>query len=166
MGAMAAERQTRGGTEMKKYIGIAISIFLLAGCGTKSFTAPNESMEPTIKKGSHVLVVKEYYRKNPIQRFDVVVVKDPDGKDKEYVKRVIGLGGENLAIRSGKIFINEKELAQPFANIAPDKDFGPVKIPENEYFLLGDNRPNSYDSRYWKHATVSKNDMLGKVVSE
>lgn len=151
---------------MKKHIGIVILAFLLAGCGTKTFTVPNESMEPTMEKGSHVLVFKEYYHKHPVQRFDVVIVKDPDEKDKKYVKRVIGLDGENLAIRGGKIFINEKELAQPFANIAPDKDFGPVKIPENEYFLLGDNRPNSYDSRHWKRATVSKNDILGKAVSE
>ena len=94
---------------MKKYIGLAILMFVLVGCGTKSFTVSNESMEPAIKKGSHILVVKEYYRKNSIQRFDIVAVKDPDGKDKEYVKRVIGLGGEKLAIKSGKIIINGKE---------------------------------------------------------
>ena len=135
----------------------------LMGCGQKVFTIPVTSMEPTIKSGSPVLVDITFYDKNPIQRFDIVAVKDPDGKGKKYVKRIIGLGGERVAIERGAIFIDDIELREPFNTIPPDKDFGPIVVPENEYFVLGDNRPNSYDSRYWKRATLKKDDIIGKV---
>ena len=147
--------------------GLSIMIGLaavgLSGCGQKAFTIPVTSMEPTIKSGSHVLVDTTFYDKNPVRRFDIVAVKDPDGKDKQYVKRIIGLGGERVAIERDKILIDDIELRETFNTIPPDKDFGPVVVPQNEYFVLGDNRPNSYDSRYWKRATLRKDGIIGKV---
>ena len=121
-------------------------------------------MEPTIKAGSHVLVNTAYYKKNPVQRFDLVVVKDRDEGTKKYIKRVVGLGSETIQIQAGKILVNGKELKEPFTSIPPTKEFGPLAIPTGQYFLLGDNRPNSLDSRNWKPPTVGQDAIVGKVV--
>jgi len=125
---------------------------------------PTTSMEPTIKAGSQVLVDTTSYTKNPVQRFDLVVVKDPAENGKEYVKRVIGLGGETVEGRKGKIIINGQELSEPFTAVPAKDDFGPVTVPQGQYFLLGDNRPNSFDGRYWKAATVGQADIVGKII--
>ena len=90
-----------------------------------------------------------------------------DNEDTKYLKRVIGLPNEKIEIKENKIYINDKLLDEPFDKIVdsndPMKNFSPMTIPDNEYFLLGDNRPESMDSRYWKPATVKKEDILGKV---
>ena len=136
---------------------------LLSGCSTKSFTVPTASMDPTIKAGSHVLVDTAYYTQNPVERFDVVVMKNPDGGAKKFVRRVIGLGGETIQIQSGKVLVNGKEMKEDFKFIPSRKNFGPITIPQDQFFLLGDNRPNSFDSASWKQPTVGNNAIIGKV---
>jgi signal peptidase I len=125
---------------------------------------PTNSMEPTIKMGAVVQIDEAYYTSNPIRRFDIVVVKDPDGKDSKYIKRIIGLGGENFQIKDGKILVNGEQLKEPFVSIPPDEDFEKIDIPKGEYLLLGDNRANSYDSRYWKKKTVSNDAIFARVL--
>lgn len=120
-------------------------------------------MEPTIKAGSHVLVDTVYYTQNPIERFDMVVVKNPDGGAEEFVRRIIGLGGETIQIQSGKVLVNGKEMKKDFNFIPSKKDCGPIAIPQDQFFLLGDNRPDSFDSASWKQPTVGKNAIVGKV---
>jgi signal peptidase I len=140
------------------------TIILLLGCAGETIVKmPNISMEPTIKMGASVHIDETYYSNNSIRRFDIVVVTDPaDGKSK-YVKRIIALGGEKFQIKNGKIFVNGEPLKEPFASIPPEEDFEPVSIPAGEYFLLGDNRANSFDSRFWKKRTVGKVGIYAKV---
>jgi signal peptidase I len=121
-------------------------------------------MEPTIKLGAFVQIDETYYSKNSIQRFDIVVVTDPDDKRSKYIKRIIGLGGERFEIKNGKIVVNGEPLKEPFVSIPPEEDFEPISVPSGEYFLLGDNRANSYDSRYWKKKTVNKDGIYAKVI--
>lgn len=148
---------------------------LAIGCTGWVYRIPTGNMIPTIQIGDSIVVNKYAYSSDKIERFDIVVFKAPEehkqrnnNQDTVYAKRIIGLPNEKLEIRNNKIYINDKLLDEPFEKIVSAEDFKknlqPIKIPENEYFMLGDNRPNSEDSRYWKKATVKKEDILGKIV--
>ena len=139
-------------------------------------SVPSEGMAPTIRPGDMAAVEEGYYRAQPVRRFDVVTFKLAPENFSElmsdmdagaiYVQRVVGLGGETLEIKGGKVLIDGRALEEPFATVpfAEEPPFGPVKIPEGEFFLLGDNRPNSLDSRYWARHTLRQPQLLGKVV--
>jgi len=89
---------------------------------------------------------------------------DPhQGKGTKIVKRVMGLSGETIELVNGKVLINGHELEQTFNSIPEEDSFGPVIVPSGEYFLLGDNRANSYDSRYWNPPTINAGSIKGKV---
>ncbi|MCP9495222.1 MAG: signal peptidase I [Pyrinomonadaceae bacterium MAG19_C2-C3] len=130
-------------------------------------------MNPTIRPGDFAAVDEGYYKANPVRRFDLVMFKNPvmvrtlgESPDTMYIKRVIALGGEKIEIKDGGIYINDKRLAEPFATIpfAPEKDFVPAVVPRDECYLLGDNRSNSFDSRFWEKPTLDNKLIAGKVV--
>ena len=147
---------------------------LAIGCKGFAFRVPTENMLPTIQVGDTCVV--DQYSSFEIKRFDIVMFKAPESAkrmmretgDIKYISRIIGLPKEKLEIRDNKIFINDKLLEESFEKIDEDnhnqKWVPAIVIPENEYFLLGDNRPRSLDSRYWKPATIKKEDILGKVI--
>ncbi len=161
---------------MRAFIVYTILVFccLAVGCKGFAFRVPTENMLPTIQVGDTCIV--DQYSSFEIKRFDIVMFKAPEAAkrmtgvtgDIKYISRVIGLPNEKLEIRDNKIFINDKLIEESFEHITEEKDskryFPAMVIPENEYFLAGDNSPNSFDSRYWKPATVKKEDILGKVV--
>ncbi len=137
---------------------------------------PTGAMLPTIKPGDAAAVNEHYYSTHPVERFDMVTYRLPrenvpagvTGIDEntQYLKRVVGLGGETLEIKGGRVYIDGRVLEEPFAT-APLREqdaFGPLKIPEGEYFILGDNRQDSLDSRYWARPTLKKQYITGKVV--
>jgi len=142
---------------MKRAIWIVAISILLVGCSRWAYKVPTVAMEPTIKPGDTVWVDHGYYTSHPVERFDMVLYK-------KIVKRVIGLGGEKVEIREGRVFINDQELRQTFEWIPLKESFGPITIPREEYFLLGDNRANSFDSRYWNPPTLKSPGITGKVV--
>lgn len=120
----------------------------------RPFTVSGQSMYPTLHNGDHMIMSKL----GGINRFDVVILKAPD-EDKEYIKRVIGMPGDTLEVKSGVLYINGKVVEQPFINSDNSKktvfidDFtlkeltGVDKVPEGKYFVMGDNRGVSKDSR-------------------
>lgn len=114
------------------------------------YRIPSGSMENTLLIGDFLFVNKSYFRFHKPKRFDIVVFKFPKDRRTNFVKRVIGLPGEILEIKNGHTYINGKEIAEPFIK-EPMKMayFPPTYIPKNNYFVMGDNRNNSYDSRYW-----------------
>lgn len=100
------------------------------------------------------------------ERFDIVIFKYPDDESQRFIKRVIGLPGETVEIREGKVYINGSDtpLDDSFTPETPVGNFGPYTVPEGCYFMLGDNRNNSRDSRMWDNPYVKKEKILGKAV--
>ena len=125
------------------------------------------SMMNTLSDGDNLLVEKVTYRISDPKRFDVIVFY-PHGRQSNdyYIKRVIGLPGEMVIIKDGLVYINGSEvpLEEPYAHGVSRQDFGPYLIPADCYFVLGDNRDNSKDSRYWKNTYVTKKQIIAKAL--
>jgi signal peptidase I len=110
------------------------------------------SMMPELSKDDYILVNKFIYHFRDIKRGDIVLFKPPSNPEgHEYIKRVIGLPGEIIEIKESKVFINNKELTEKYIpeDQKPEYTYGPVKIPEENLFVMGDNRNNSADSHVW-----------------
>lgn len=141
---------------------------------------PSESMENTIMTGDRIFgyrlahglnidlfgheINKKF--KDP-QRFDIIIFKYPDDESQLFIKRIIGLPGEKVQIINGKVYINDSEtpLDDSFVAEVPRGNFGPYEVPEDSYFVMGDNRNHSRDSRYWKTSNfVTYDEIVGKAV--
>jgi signal peptidase I len=149
----------------------------------QAFKIPSGSMEDNLLTGDHIVVNKFIYgRQAPVlsgllplrepRRGDVVVFRYPEDPHTDFVKRVIGLPGETIIIRDKKVFIDGRELPEPYAifrdrqtqhpNYPSHRDqFGPYRVPAGEYFMMGDNRDQSHDSRFW--GSVPRGMMKGRA---
>jgi signal peptidase I len=124
---------------------------------------PSPSMEPTLMVKDRLIVNKFIYRFTTPHRGDIVIFKSPFKDGKDYVKRCIGIPGDTLRIVDGDVYINNKLLIVPGTNIQFDTfNFSQITIPEEHYFVMGDNRANSYDSRFW--GLVPKKDIIGQAL--
>ena len=146
----------------------------------QAFKIPTGSMEPNLLVGDHLIVNKMVFSPaasgldrllmpmRPIQRGDVVVFKYPKEPDRDFVKRVVGLPGERLEMHRKVVYIDGQALKEPYVQWLeqPSSDgppraddlreeYGPVTVPPGQYFMMGDNRDNSEDSRYWGFMPVS-----------
>ncbi len=145
--------------------------FLIRGYVFQTFYIPSVSMVPTLQVGDRIIVSKLSTAFGDINRGDVIVFKHPPreqcggdtGPNSDLVKRVIGLPGDELTSRNNTIYVNGKKLVEHWEH-APDlgSEIGYVKVPKNQYFMMGDNRPSSCDSRMW--GTLPKSLIVGKVV--
>jgi len=132
-------------------------------------TVPSGSMENMIMTGDRLVAFRLSYLMNPPKRYDVVVFKYPDDPEQKllYVKRVIGLPGETVNIKEGKVYIDgsAEPLADYFTKETPAAEIEMTfTVPDGYYFMLGDNRNISYDSRYWTNKFVAEKKILGQVV--
>jgi signal peptidase I len=129
------------------------------------FLVKGQSMEPAFENGDYLIIDEISYRFSNPQRGEVVVFKYPQDTSQRYIKRIIGLPGEIVEIKDGKIFISGKPLEEtnylPPNFFTPDFGFMRITLGENEYFVLGDNRLHSSDSRRW--GTVPREDIIGRV---
>lgn len=126
------------------------------------FFIPSSSMEPTLKPGDRIIVNKFIYRFKNIQRGDIIVFKYPLDPSRDFIKRVIGLPGETVEIRDSVLYINDKKVNQPFLPKGLKYgSYGPVQIPQGQYFMMGDNRNNSEDSRVW--GFLPRDNVIGKA---
>jgi len=144
-------------------------LLFLTGCSKWAYKVPTAAMEPTIKQGDTVWVDHSFYSSHPIGRAEIVLYEageggDPhQGKGTRFVKRVIAMGGETVELVHGKVLINGQQFKETFDSIPTQESFAPVTVPSGEYFLLGDNRDNSFDSRYWNPPTIKASSIKGKV---
>lgn len=130
-------------------------------------TIPSGSMENTIMEDDRLLGLRLAYRSHDPQRGDIIIFKYPDKEEENYIKRIIGLPGETVDIRDAKIYINGSDtpLDEPYLKEEWVIETGPYhfEVPENSYLVLGDNRNNSLDARYWNNTYVSRDKILGKA---
>ncbi len=129
---------------------------------------PSESMEKTIMTGDRIFGFRLSYRFEDPERGDIVIFKYPDDPQQKelYIKRIIGLPGETVEISGGKVYIDgaTQPLDDSFCPETPIGDFGPYEVPEGEYFMLGDNRNCSKDSRFWENTYVRADQIVGKAL--
>lgn len=148
-----ANRSRRTIIEWAAILVIAVvAAILLRSFVIQPYYIPSGSMEPTLKVGDKVLVNKLSYHLHGVHRGDVVVFKRPphdyDASIKDLIKRVIGLPNETISAQGGHVYINGRELSEPWLpKGVTTTNFGPVQIPPGDYFVMGDNRGNSADSR-------------------
>jgi len=158
----------------------------------QAFKIPSGSMEPNLLIGDHLLVNKFVFAPtltrfermllpiDPIRRGDILVFKYPEDPARDFIKRVIGLPGETIEMRNKTVYINGKPLDEPYAHFIypPDegaagaadaggtgdllRSFPPMTVPEDSYFMMGDNRDNSEDSRYW--GFMPRDHVKGKAL--
>jgi signal peptidase I len=132
---------------------IAVLVMLLSCCllvfGTRGFYVYGSCMEPNLKTGERVLASRFSYWLNPPNRGDVVIFKYPCDPSKNYVKRVVGLPGDLVEIHQGELLVNGERIEEPYKLMAAHGDYGPEHVHPGMLFVLGDNRDQSNDSRFW-----------------
>lgn len=127
----------------------------------QAFWIPSGSMIPTLLPGDRVLVCKFWYSFQEPKRGQIFVFKYPVDPKRDFVKRIIGLPGETIEIRQGQVFINDSPIEEPYVVFPDSYNMKQVKVPEGHYFAMGDNRPNSQDSRFW--GFVPEENVRGPV---
>jgi len=140
---------------------VAIGIFFLLQTTVQTFVVVGSSMKPSFEDGQRLLVNKVIYRFGEPQMGDVVVFHPPTGKRVDFIKRIIALPGDTVEIKGGMVYINDSAIDEPYINSPPSYTLPQEKIPEGEYFVLGDNRDNSNDSHSW--GTVPQQNIIGKA---
>ena len=146
-------------------VGAVLVALLLRASLFQAFYIPSESMETTLLTNDRVLVNKVSYHLHDIHRGDVIVFARPDeepGEIRDLIKRVIALPGETVEASGNSIYINGQRLHEPYLDVGIETDdFGPTVVPEGEVFVMGDNRGDSFDSRWF--GTVDEERVIGRA---
>lgn len=163
----------------------AIIAFLVRGFIIQAFRIPSGSMEPTLLVGDHLLVNRmSYVMKVPFtdivilnlgspKKGDVIVFRYPADRTKDFIKRVIAVGGDTVRIKDKVLYVNGRKASDPHARfvegqtvvpalLSPRDNFGPVTVPKDQFFVMGDNRDRSLDSRFW--GFVKRDDLVGRAL--
>ncbi len=149
----------------KTFAIVFIAVFFLSQFVYINATIPSGSMENTIMQGDRIFGNRLAYVMTDPKRYDIIIFKYPDDTSKTFIKRIIGLPGETVEIKDGNVYINGSEtpLDDSFCAEETEGDFGPYVVPEDSYFVMGDNRNNSLDSRYWDETYVSRKQIVAKA---
>lgn len=146
-------------------IAVILSL-LIRSYVAEAMSVPTNSMVPTIQVDDRLIVDKMLWA-TTLKHGDIVVFHPPvEGETKMYVKRLIGLPGDTIEIKNGSLYRNGVQVDEPYLNAKMDYAFGPVTVPADHYFFLGDNRNVSYDAHLWDEPFVANDQLVGKVVLE
>jgi signal peptidase I len=137
-------------------------LFLVINTVSARIRVDGYSMEPTLKTGEFVFVNRLIYKLGSPSHGDVIVFRYPRDPEQEFIKRVIGLPGDRVQIERGQVMVNGQVLTEPYISAPPAYRLDEVRVPENQLFVLGDNRNNSSDSHQW--GMVPMEDVIGKAV--
>lgn len=142
-------------------VGVAVVLTLIIRVFILNTEVNMPSMQNTLIAGQRLFVIKQLGDINLPTRGDIIILHPPTSPDSDYVKRLIGLPGDTIEVKNGTVYLNGTALNEPYIKEKPRYTMAPVKILENNYFVLGDNRNNSSDS----HAgwTVEEDEIVGKV---
>lgn len=142
---------------------LILSVVLFVGINavTARVRVDGTSMEPTLHNGELILVNKLAYRFSQPTRGDVIVFYFPRDPEQEYIKRLVGLPGDKVRVDNGKMYVNDQLVDEPYIAAAPNYP-GEWVVPAGQFFVLGDNRNNSYDSHNW--GSVPGEYVVGKAV--
>ena len=155
---------------IKMLVTAVVFAFAITNFVIVNASVPTGSMEKNIMAGDRVVAWRLSYLFDDPERFDIIVFKNPNNEEELYVKRLIGMPGETVNVVEGKVYINDstEPLEDSFINgedFGEYRNAGPFEVPEGHYFMMGDNREHSADSRAWKvNKYVSEDKMLGKVI--
>jgi len=163
--------------ELLSWVWVALAFFLITGTMVQARVIPSASMEGTLLVGDHLLMSRFGYDIGlPFTRFHIRLWREPrrqqvvifhaplPDRDEDFIKRLIGMPGDTVQIRQGRVFVNGQALSEPYRHDPPNSadNFGPVTIPVRSYFVLGDNREDSWDSRDW--GFVPESNIIGTPV--
>jgi signal peptidase I len=154
-------RLARGLLELLQTVVVAALLFFAVNLVTARIRVEGSSMEPTLHDGELVVVYRLAYRWQAPQRGDIVVFRFPLDPDRRFIKRIIGLPGDTIAVHDGRVWVNGDALDEPYIAAPPRYD-GEWQVRDDEVFVLGDNRNNSSDSQNWGPLPVR--DLIGKAV--
>ena len=150
----------------------SVGLSLILAFGIRTFVAearyiPSGSMEPTLQINDHLIVDKISYDFSSPKRGDIIVFNPTKTLESEnyhdaFIKRVIGLPGETVEVKNGRVYINGYPLKENYIEAKPDYQWGPQTVPANSYLVLGDNRNDSYDSHYW--GFVPRDKIIGRAI--
>ncbi|MGK7872530.1 MAG: signal peptidase I [Xenococcaceae cyanobacterium] len=151
-------------------IGSIFSVGVLAylNIAFRAYYIPSSAMQPTLEVNDRIFINKFAYLFRKPERGDIIIFQPTERLQQEkyrdpFIKRVIGLPGEKVAILGGKVYINDRPLQENYIAEPPEYLYGPVTVPPNHYLVLGDNRNNSYDSHSW--GFVPYENLIGKASS-
>lgn len=150
---------------VKIIVAAVIVAFIFSRFVIVNAEVPTGSMRTTIVEGDRLIGLRLSYIFSEPKRGDIVIFKYPDNENENFVKRVIGVPGDVIQIYNGHVYVNDEMLIEDYI-LEPMEDDGEVHtyvVPANHYFMMGDNRNNSKDSRYWTNTYVSKDKILAKV---
>jgi signal peptidase I len=162
------EQKKKDGIEFLIYVAalVFISFLIVTYVGQRTIVS-GDSMNNTLSDGDNLIIDKITYKFRDPKRFEIVVFPDPTHKDTFFIKRIIGLPGEEVFIdKSGRIYINNIPLQENYGKDVikdPGRADSTVKLGDDEYFVLGDNRNNSLDSRFDDVGNIKKDDLIGRA---
>jgi signal peptidase I len=146
--------------ELIETLAITLVLFLAARASLQPFTVQGQSMEPTLHNHEYILVEKVSYWFRSPERGDIVVFRYPGDPSEDYIKRVIGLPGDHVVVHDGHVYVNGRQLTEPYIAAPPDYTDDRVVAP-GDLYVLGDNRDNSSDSHEW--GLLPRANIIGRA---